>query len=845
MGQQQFDVFLSHNSADKPAVEELARRLKAEGIESWLDKWHLVPGEPWQPALERALEASTSVAVFIGPSGLGPWQDEEMRAAIARRVSQSEGRFRVIPILLPGGTREERSRLPTFLVASTWVEFRKSLDEDEAYHRLKAGIRGLAPGAEPGETTYDGQCPYRGLKPFRAEHAAFFCGREGRIEWLLNQLRPASTEGAQTRENRFLGVIGASGSGKSSLVRAGLIPALEQGRLEGSSEWPVVIVRPGQNPLESLAVALVSHVKIGSRFGDARQLMDQMEADETRLHLAVRVALGSDSETQRLLIVIDQFEEIFTLQSNDVKSIQSSRTFQDVAQLDPGVGARKAFVDNLIYAASIAGGKTIVVLTMRADFYGKCASFANLAAALSDHQDLVGPMTAVELREVIERPAQLVGLELERGLTEILLKIMANQPGALPLLQHALFELWKRREGRRLTIKAYEAIGGLEGALEKQANEIFDTFSSDEQEVCRRIFLRLTQPGEGSEDTKRRVAISQIGESEATKSVVQRLMNVRLITAESLPNQPNEAFVEVSHEALIRNWPRLREWVDEDRESLRSQHRLTEASMEWLGSARDASFLYQGARLAEAEELSQSPEMDLTPLEAEFLAASLERRDRDKREDALRQAREMETLKMLADSEHKRASEQAAAARRSAGYLRISLVLSALALTAFFWALSERRFAKEKARQAEKDKNSALDSEANVQIAKEVIQDEYALNLLERIHAHPSGFGITELSGLWRIAVLPSDREQLRKRLLTIGLSNAENASRLTTRAPYFAQSLIGLNRARRDQYLKEQILPFVKPSSSPAVRLACVRLGLALHQDGVDFAEQAIPIGP
>ena len=136
-----------------------------------------------------------------------------------------------------------------------------------------------------------------------------------------------------------------------------------------------------------------------------------------------------------------------------------------------------------------------------------------------------------------------------------------------------------------------------------------------------------------------------------------------------------------------------------------------------------------------------------------------------------------------------------------------------------------------------------MDSEANVQIAKEVIQDEYALNLLERIHAHPSGFGITELSGLWRIAVLPSDREQLRKRLLTIGLSNAENASRLTTRAPYFAQSLIGLNRARRDQYLKEQILPFVKPSSSPAVRLACVRLGLALHQDGVDFAEQAIHI--
>ncbi len=144
MAAAKFHVFLSHNSADKPAVEELARRLKGDGLEGWLDKWHLVPGEPWQQALEQALADSASVAVFVGPGGFDPWQNEEMRAALAKRVSQSDGPFRVIPVLLPGGTREERSRLPAFLLASTWFEFRKTLDDDGAYHPLKAGIRGQA-----------------------------------------------------------------------------------------------------------------------------------------------------------------------------------------------------------------------------------------------------------------------------------------------------------------------------------------------------------------------------------------------------------------------------------------------------------------------------------------------------------------------------------------------------------------------------------------------------------------------------------------------------------------------------------------------------------------------------
>ena len=161
-----FPVFLSHSSDDKSAVEELARRLAEEGIQGWLDKWNLIPGDPWQPAIEKALAESETCAVFVGPSGIGPWQNEEMRAAIDKRVRDSGRRFRVIPVLLPGAERAERSSLPTFLVATTWVEFRASLDDADAFHRLVCGIRGLEPGPGPGQAFYEGQCPYRGLRVF-------------------------------------------------------------------------------------------------------------------------------------------------------------------------------------------------------------------------------------------------------------------------------------------------------------------------------------------------------------------------------------------------------------------------------------------------------------------------------------------------------------------------------------------------------------------------------------------------------------------------------------------------------------------------------------------------------
>jgi hypothetical protein len=172
-----FHVFLSHSSADKPAVEALARRLAKEDIQAWLDTWHLIPGDPWQPGIEKALADSESCAVFVGPSGFGPWQNEEMRAAIDRRVGDTGKRFRVIPVLLPGAERAERSSLPTFLVSTTWVEFHDSLEDPEAFHRLVCGIRGLEPGARPGQALHEGRCPYRGLRVFDVDDALFLWAR--------------------------------------------------------------------------------------------------------------------------------------------------------------------------------------------------------------------------------------------------------------------------------------------------------------------------------------------------------------------------------------------------------------------------------------------------------------------------------------------------------------------------------------------------------------------------------------------------------------------------------------------------------------------------------------------
>ena len=606
--QDSYDVFLSHNSADKPAVEAIAKQLMAKGLKPWLDKWNLVPGEPWQPAIEAAMGQCAACAVFIGPDGRGPWQDEEMRAAIDHRVADPTCKYRVIPVLLPGAQRGQRGRLPPFLLANAWVKF-PTLEDDHALYRLACGIRGESPGLQPGESIIKGTCPYRGLQMFDVDHVRFFFGREALTEWLLNALDPTRRE---EQAQRFLGIIGASGSGKSSLARAGLVAAVKQGQLPGSDRWPVAICRPGADPLENLAVALSKAT--GADVAGVKTLMDALREDGATLHRTAELALHDAPADARLLVLIDQFEETFTL--------------------CPDESSRRAFIDNLIHANQADRSRAIIVLTMRADYYDRCAVYPNLSAALADHQLLLGPLSEDEFRQAIERPAQLVGCELEPGLTELLLRDVADQvAGGLPLLQHALLELWERRKANRLTRSAYRAIGGIAGALEQRAEHLFGQLDVNEREICRGTFLRLIQPGEGAEYTKRRAELTELLPddatlSDATRAVIFKLSDAhcRLITIDSMECDESRVVVEVAHEALIRGWGRLRGWIESDLADLRTHRELTKSANQWQ-EQHDESFLYRGVRLVQAEEWAEQHLTLLNSVERRFVEASIASRD--------------------------------------------------------------------------------------------------------------------------------------------------------------------------------------------------------------------------
>ena len=618
-----FDAFLSYSSQDRPAVEELAGRLKAEGLSLYLEVWELLPGREFQPSLASALSNSKTCIAFLGPNGLGPWQKEEIQVAIDKRVRDPD--FHVIPVLLPGAERPRSGAVAhlEFLIYASWVEFPKSLDDRRAFDSLIAGIRGIKPTLSSEEVKrWEGRRPYRGLEAFGPDDAPFFFGRENLTDWLVSDLRREIRAPVGVR---FLAVLGPSGSGKSSVVLAGLIPRLKEGAIDGSERWPIAVVRPGDDPLKELGTAVAAQFVRAGSLPDARQALqfsDDMRSDERMLDVFARMALNAAPAESRLLVVVDQFEEVFTYRPENEKKKEAFAKGRD------------AFFANLLHAAAAPGGQVAVVLTMRSDFLGPCASFEKLNNVLNAHLIQVGPMGEEELRAAIEVPAFKVGCEPEPGLTERLLADVEGQAGALPLLQFTLDELWQHREVRRLTRRAYTELGGVEGALEHRANETLQKLSQADQDLCRRIFLRLVQPGEGTEDTKRRVLYRELlpddpERAEAVRRVVRALANrdARLITTEG-DERHKEGFVEVAHEALIRGWPELRKWIEADRAGLRIHRQLTEVAREWEAHGYDSSFLYGGSRLVVAREWARTHRDELNALEAKFLAASRRKRRR-------------------------------------------------------------------------------------------------------------------------------------------------------------------------------------------------------------------------
>jgi WD40 repeat protein len=625
----EYDVFLGHLSSDKIAVDVLARRLREEGLNPLLDTWHLGPGAPWQTAVGEALDKSRTCAVFLGLEGSGPWENAAMRSALETRVRDPN--FRVIPVLLPGAIYPEHARLPRFLSHLTWVDFRAGLNDIGALHRLVSDIRGVSP-YPPAPPSQEAVCPYRGLEPFYERHAEFFFGREALTQRLVETLRPP--DDSTTRESRFLAVLGPSGSGKSSVVRAGLVPWLRKGALPGSGHWPILTLTPGERPLEALAAAVAPLIgRESDRLTTLRRLEKELAARELTLHLVVvRLALKRAAPARRLMLVVDQFEELFTL-------------CRDKDQ-------RAAFVNNLLYASTVAGGQTIVVLALRTDFYDRSALYPGLGDNLAVQQVLIGPMGERELRQAIEEPARRVGLQFEKTLVNRILEHMAEEPGSLPLMQHALLELWNRREDTPLTMDAYREIGGIGKALAQRAESIYAELKEAEQAHVRRILMRLAQLGEGTEDTRHRARMSELlldpEQAPVVETVLKQLADAHLITIDRDPAS-GEQLVDVVHEALIKGWPRLRDWLHEDHATLQVHRRLAEAAQEWERNERTESYLYRGVRLAEAQEWAKRHSADLPPLLGEFLVASLSFQEREQAEEEAAQQRELEAAQGLAE----------------------------------------------------------------------------------------------------------------------------------------------------------------------------------------------------
>ena len=379
--------------------------------------------------------------------------------------------------------------------------------------------------------------PYKGLQVFDDDDAVRFHGRDGAINDVMGALETTP----------FVAVVGSSGSGKSSVIRAGCLPRL------AAAGHTVVVISPGDDPLRSLTAGWA-----------------QLTGD----HDPATLAIPDDGRS--FVLVVDQLEECFTLAADE--------------------HARDRFLD--LITTPTAGLRVLV--SLRGDFYGRASEHPGLAQALRTGTVLMAPPTPKELRAVIEAPAAAAHLRLEPGLSDLILTDVTDRPGSLPLLSHALRETWRRRHENTLSINGYRQAGGATGAIARTADTVYDQLNPAEQDIAKRLFLRLTALGEGAEDSRRRVPVDVLAaSSEDTIRVLHVLTAARLVTADT--DAEGRDVDELAHEALLREWPRLRQWLDEDRDELRTLAHLETAARDWATAGQPDTDLYTGTRLEAAE----------------------------------------------------------------------------------------------------------------------------------------------------------------------------------------------------------------------------------------------------
>ncbi|BAY42117.1 WD-repeat protein (plasmid) [Nostoc sp. NIES-2111] len=465
-------------------------------------------------------------------------------------------------------------------------------------------------------------CPYRGLAAFQEQDAPYFHGRETVTQQLV----------AAVKRKHLVAVVGASGSGKSSVVFAGLIGQLKQDK---SQHWQIVSFRPGNNPLESLAmampapgIALSGGLRTGQgRLGERKNLSGLVNHQSANPHLRLaelelEVELKSSdnalqtflesiitaSPKSHIVLIADQFEELYTL-------------CQDTKE-------RKIFLDHLLNAVNTVPGFTLV-LTLRADFFGEALSYRPFADALQDAQLNLGPMNALELETAIEKPAHSLNVQLEPGLTQRLIDVVLDSPSHLPLLEFTLTQLWQKQQQGWLTHQAYADIGGVETALANHAESVYAQLSIVDKERVRQIFIQLVQPTDNSADIRRLATREEVGEE--NWQLVAQLADARLVVT-NRHEITNVETVEIIHEALIKNWRRLQQWMQVDREFRCWQEQLRAVIRQWENSDKDAGTLLRGKALIDAEERLMQRSQEIPPHEQSFINLSLELREREQNE---------------------------------------------------------------------------------------------------------------------------------------------------------------------------------------------------------------------
>ncbi|MFQ5793664.1 MAG: trypsin-like peptidase domain-containing protein [Candidatus Bipolaricaulia bacterium] len=443
-------------------------------------------------------------------------------------------------------------------------------------------------------------CPYRGLFAFREQDAPFFFGREVFTERLVEAVQ----------KKPLAAVIGPSGSGKSSVVFAGLLPRLHH---EGS--WLIASFHPGSRPFHALAATLLPllepEMSETDRLVETRKLAEVLSQRDLGMHEVVERILQKSPDASRLLLVADQFEELYTL--------------------CPEPEIRRRFLDGLLEAAEVQRDRRepilMLTLTLRADFFGHALSYRPFTDALQNADLKLGPMTRQELQDAIEKPAHQLGMKIDDGLTDHILNAIGEEPGNLPLLEFALTRLWERQRDGKLTHATYKKIGGVEKALAGYAEEEYDRLNQEEQERAQRVFIQLVRPGEGTEDTRRLATRAEVGED--NWDLVTRLADARLVVT-GRDEATGEKTVEIVHETLIREWKSLREWMNADRAFRTWQERLRAALRQWETSGRDEGALLRGVSLVEAEGWLTERETHLSQAEQEYIKVSLTLRERDR-----------------------------------------------------------------------------------------------------------------------------------------------------------------------------------------------------------------------